>query len=87
MYLKEFAPWVLLSPLGTALVSLHLFLIFSGGGGSSILVWSPFQFSSGVIAPALCLWRIPVKWALRFIFNHILSLNVIRLLSFCVCER
>ena len=31
MFLKEFAPWVLLSPLGSTLVSLHLFLIFSRG--------------------------------------------------------
>ena len=42
MFLKEFAPWVLLLPLGSALVSLHLFLIFSGGGGSPILVRSPW---------------------------------------------
>ena len=43
MHLKEFTPWVLLSLLGSALVGLHLFLIFSGGGGSSVLVWSPWR--------------------------------------------
>ena len=42
MFLKEFAPWVLLLSLGSALVSLHLFLIFSGGGGSPVLVQSPW---------------------------------------------
>ena len=41
MYLKESAPWAPLSLLGSALVSLHLFLIFSGGGGSAILVPFP----------------------------------------------
>ena len=41
MFLKEFASEVLLSLLGSALVSLHLFLIFSGGGGSAIMVPFP----------------------------------------------
>ena len=54
MRLKEFAPEILLLPLESALVSLHLFLIFSGGGGSYILVRSP----------ALYLWGISVKRAL-----------------------
>ena len=41
MFLKEFAPWGPLSLLGRALVSLHLFLIGSGGGGSAVVVLFP----------------------------------------------
>ena len=40
MFLKEFAPWALLSPLGSVLISLHLFLIFSGEEG--VLSWCGF---------------------------------------------
>ena len=41
VFLREFAPWVPLPLLESALVSLHLFLISSGGGGSVILVPFP----------------------------------------------
>ena len=65
MFLRGFAPWVPLSLLEIALVSLHLFLISSGQ--EEVLSWGLFRsdslFSSHSwgIAPALYLGRITVE--------------------------
>ena len=77
MFLKEYAPWVLLSPLGSALVSLHLFLIFSGGG-EEVLSWCSLLGDSLLSFP-LGLQHLPyisggfVRWTLFVLVLYYIS--------------